>query len=189
MQTSPQCRSLWVQPSPVDGRPGPICKRHARSMGNRPDRRPSRTSHRPQLRAGAMTVHDAAAAGWTPAAQRHAVMAGELERLQRGVIARVETFLPDTPARRVLEARNLRVAQAAALECPRAAISHQSGAIAHGVPTFGPLERSCLTVPSGTALRRLASVHLHRATMSEADVVMLGGFRALPVARTVMDVA
>lgn len=128
-------------------------------------------------------------AGWTPAAQRHAVRVGDVERVQRGVISPVTMHPPGTPARRILEAGNLRVAQAAALLCERAAISHQSAAIAHSAPTFGPIDRSCLTVPSGTALRRLARVHLHRATVTDADVVMIDGYRVLRAERTVMDLA
>lgn len=152
-------------------------------------RRPSRTNHRGPLPDGPTTVHAAQASGWTRSAQRHGVRAGDLQRLQRGVIGRAATYPPGTPARRVLEARNLRTAQAAALMSPRAAISHLSGAIAHGMPTFGPLDRSCLTVTSGTALRRLAHVHLHRATTTDSDRVELDGYPVLGAARTVMDVA
>jgi hypothetical protein len=89
----------------------------------------------------------------------------------------------------MFETANLRVAQAVALLCGRAAISHQSAAIAHGMPTFGPIDRSCLTVPSGTPLRRLTRVHLHRATITDADLVMIDGYAVLSAARTVMDVA
>jgi hypothetical protein len=57
------------------------------------------------------------------------------------------------------------------------------------MPTYGSLDRSCLTVPAGTALRRLARVHLHRATLTEADIQLLGGDRVTGPARTVFDIA
>jgi hypothetical protein len=114
---------------------------------------------------------------------------GDLERLQRGVLGRVTSTPADAPTRSILEAANLDRARAAALVCERGAISHQPAAIAHGMPTVGDLDRSCLTVPAGTALRELARVHLHRATLTEEDVRMLDGYRVLAAARTVMDLA
>ena len=68
-------------------------------------------------------------------------------------------------------------------------ISHLSSVIARGLPTYGDLGRPCLTVSSGTALRRLAHVHLHRATLTERDVDLIDGYLVTSVARTVMDVA
>ncbi len=47
--------------------------------------------------------------------------------------------------------------------------------------------KPCLTVGSGTALRRLATVHLHRATIEE--ILMVNGFAVTPTARTVLDLA
>jgi hypothetical protein len=120
---------------------------------------------------------------------RHAVTLGDADRPQRGVIRRVQALPPETPERVALELANLDRARSAALQSPRAAISHLAAAIAHGAPTYGGLDRACLTVPSGTALRRLAHVHLHRATLSESDVVLLEGYRVTAPARTVMDVA
>jgi hypothetical protein len=158
-------------------------------MGHEIHRRPSRTAGRRPLDTQPLTVADADAAGWTRSAQRHAVRVGELQRLQRGVVSYVDNHPPDTPARRILEATNLNRARAAVLQCRRAAISHQSAAIAHGMPSVGELNRSCLTVPSGTALRKLAHVHLHRARMTEPDVVTVDGYRVMAPARTIMDVA
>jgi hypothetical protein len=68
-------------------------------------------------------------------------------------------------------------------------VSHLSAALALGLPTVGDLSRSCVTVQRGTALRNLARVHLHRATLSESDVVELDGYRATAPARTVLDLA
>ena len=119
----------------------------------------------------------------------HAVLSGEIERLQRGVLQRIGPADPGMPERAVLEAANLARARAAGLQCSRAAISHLSAAIAHAMPTYGSLDRACLTVPAGTPLRRLAKVHLHRATLTEADVVSLDGYQVTAAARTVLDVA
>lgn len=152
-------------------------------------RRPRRSEHRPELPHGPLTVHDADALGWTRAAQRHAAAAGEVERLQRGVLQRVQPIPPDAADRAIAEVANLNRARAAVLQCRRAAISHLPAVIAHGMPTVGALDRACLTVPAGTALRGLAKVHLHRATLTDADVVSLDGYPVLAPARTVMDVA
>jgi hypothetical protein len=119
----------------------------------------------------------------------HAVRLGDANRPQRGVIQRVLPVPPATPERVSLELANLNRARSAALQCPRAVISHLPGAIAHGMPTYGGLDRACLTVPAGTALRRLAHGHLHRATLADSDVVLLDGYRVTAPARTVMDVA
>lgn len=131
------------------------------------------------------TAHGTGAT-WTQAAQRHAVRAGRLERLQPGVVAGV---LPaDQP--RYVRARieNLRRAQAAALACDRSALSHASGAIAWGLPVLGrAVKQSCVTVQSGTALRTLAKVHLHRAGLG--DTATIDGFATTWAARTVIDFA
>jgi hypothetical protein len=158
-------------------------------MVNRPHRRPSRTADRPPLPDQIVTVSTAAAAGWTEGARRHAVRVGDFEPIQRGVLGLV--MLTDTSLidRQVREAENLRTARAAALMCPRAAISHVSAAISHSMPTLGDVSRACLTVPAGTALRSLARVHLHRAAWPDQDVVSVDGYRTLSPARTVMDLA
>ena len=85
--------------------------------------------------------------------------------------------------------QNLLVAQAATLGCPRAAMSHFPAALAWGMPVFGDLHRACVTVQSGTPLRSLANVHLHRATLASDDLSSLAGWPVLHPARTVMDVA
>lgn len=157
-------------------------------MSRRSHRRPSRSADRARLPDGPFTTSLAASAGWTPSAQRHAVRLGELDRLRPGVL---DGRLPPGPAPRhtVDAAANLRSARASALTCPRAVMSHASAAIALGIPTIGNVARPCLTVASGTALRELAHVHLHRATLLETDVVSLDGYRVTAAARTVLDIA
>jgi hypothetical protein len=152
-------------------------------------RRPTRTAHRAPLPPGPLTGHAAQALGWTSEARRHAIRTGAAARPQRGVIQPIEAVAANTPARVEMERANLDRARAAALQCPRGVISHLAGAIALGMPTYGPLDRACLTVPAGTALRELAHVHLHRATLPESEVVLLDGYRVTTPARTVFDIA
>jgi hypothetical protein len=106
--------------------------------------------------------------------------------MQPGVLAGV---LPVGEPRYLAARRaNLRRAQAASLRCDRAVLSHASAAIAVGLPVLGKaVLQPCLTVGSGTALRRLASVHLHRATVDE--IAAVDGFPVTPTARTVLDLA
>ncbi|MDT4918574.1 MAG: hypothetical protein QOH89_3274 [Pseudonocardiales bacterium] len=134
-------------------------------------------------------MHAARGIGWTSDAVRHGVRRGELLRPQRGVVQRADGGHPGTPRRVVCEIANLSRARAAALQCPRATVSHLSAAVADGIPTYGSLERACLTVPAGTALRRLARVHLHRATLRETECVTRDGYRITAPARTVFDIA
>lgn len=124
--------------------------------------------------------------GLTRSAQRHAVRVGRWEPLQLGVFA--GTPPPDQPRYVRERAANLRRAQAATLACDRSAISQASAGIAWQLPVLGAaVEQSCVTVQSGTALRALAKVHLHRATL--ADTAMIDGFPVTGAARTVVDIA
>jgi hypothetical protein len=154
-----------------------------------PHRRPERTIGRPSLGSEPVTVAAARAAGWTRSAQQHAVAVGDLVRLRQGVLGLPTVVDASLPERRILEAGNLRAARAATLTCRRSAISHRPAAITWGMPTLGDLSRPCLTVAAGTALRHLAGVHLHRATLPEEDVRDCGGYPVLAPARTVMDIA
>lgn len=107
----------------------------------------------------------------------------------RGVLA-VPTDHPTGLAnRRIRELELLRAAQASALRCARAVITHFASAVALGIPTYRPPDRPCLTVQAGTALRELAGAHLHRATLRAEDVVEVGGYPVTRPARTVMDIA
>jgi hypothetical protein len=157
-------------------------------MTRQPHRRPTRSAHR-ALPEGPFTVRAASANGLTPAAQRHAIGLGDLERLRRGVLDEPVAPDPTLPRRRIAEAANLRAARASSLACRRAWISHFAAAIALGIPTFGDIARPCLTVPAGTALRALAGVHLHRATVLDADRITVDGYPVTAPARTIMDIA
>lgn len=158
-------------------------------MPRTPHRRPGRSASRSEPPLGPFRARDAIATDWTAGAQRHAVRVGDLERVSRGVLAQPALIDPGAPWHQRAEAVNLRRAQASALRCPRAAISHASAAIAGGIPTLGDIARPCLTVQSGTALRNLAGVHLHRATLPEEHVVTIDGYSVTSPARTVLDIA
>lgn len=162
---------------------------HRMRMSTTPThRRPIRTASRPALPRAPFRVGREGAPELTRGAVRHEVAAGDLERLGRGVVIPTRGD-PDPVRRRAEEERLLRSAQASSLRCERAAISHLAGAVALGLATYGALDRPCLTVPSGTALRHLAGAHLHRAGLGPEDVVEIDGYDVLAVARTVLDVA
>jgi len=108
---------------------------------------------------------DALAAGWTDSAIRHAVDSGRWERLRPGIYAPRQD--PPSDARAAERADHLTKATAAVLACPRGALSRHTAAVAHGLLLLGSLPRwPGLTVPSGTALRHLVDVHLHRAALA-----------------------
>ncbi|MGH8960896.1 MAG: hypothetical protein ACRDWT_06775 [Jatrophihabitantaceae bacterium] len=149
------------------------------------------------------TRADALTEGWTDSAIRHAVASKSCLRVKRGVLVGAESDLvrgvgrehavaaqhdraaaPDTH-----RVANLTRARATVRLCQRAVVSHASALIAHDLPTVCAVDRACVTVPAGTALRALADVHLHRASLSAADLVESGGARTTAVARTVLDVA
>jgi hypothetical protein len=183
-------RRLWTRKLAVDAPlGGSTTSPTLPLMSNRAHRRPSRNAGRSTWPEPVITTDAARSAGWTEAAQRHAVRVGDVERLQRGVLGRPVASDPESSERALEEAANLRAAQAASLACPRAAISHLSAAIAYSVPTVGDIGRPCLTVPAGTALRHLAHAHLHRATLLDSEVSVKDGYRIVSPARAVMDVA
>lgn len=133
--------------------------------------------------AGLITRGDAIAAAWSDGAIAHAIAAGGWNRIRRGV------YLDRQNTDRTGH-DNLRLAaRASARCCSRAAISHVASGIEYGLPTLAVPTRPCLTVPAGTALRALADVHLHRATLEATDVVTRDGVRITAPARTVLDIA
>jgi hypothetical protein len=134
-----------------------------------------------------VTVAEAQTYGWTRAARRHAVAAGDLADLGRGVVG--PCLDADIAAHHAQRLALLRAARRSAARCPRTVLSHFPAAIAQGIPTFGPLEAPCLTVPSGTALRRLTDAHLHRAGLAPQEIVRLDSEVLTCPARTVMDIA
>lgn len=166
---------LWTRPVPVHARASN--RLQCAQSATMPSRR---TPDAPFTAAAAMR------SGWTRGAQRHAVRTKQWDRLQLGVFA--PALAPDPRRNRRAREANLRRALGAAAACERAALSHASAAIAADLPVLGrAVDQPCVTVESGTALRRLAKVHLHRATLG--DVGMVGGVPVTPIARTVVDLA
>lgn len=152
--------------------------------------RPSR--HRapvPVGPSGVFTRPEAHACGWTDSALAHALVAGRLVRVKRGVFAYRADDAADPPAQPQAEAALLRLARATSRICARAAVSHCPAAIATGLALLERPDRPCLTVPAGTALRELAQAHLHRASLPAHHVTMLDGCLTTTVARTVLDIA
>lgn len=176
----------------MDGRPGPPgSPSDSGAMPEQPPshRRPGRTPDRLPLPNQPSPVRNVVASGWTPAAVRHARAAGDTDHLGWGVIA-APAEPPDGAVPRVRERLALlRRAQASQLRCERAVITHVAAGVAQGVPTYGPLGRPCLTVPSGTALRHLADAHLHRASLAPEELIRIDGHDFTGPARTVMDIA
>jgi hypothetical protein len=153
-------------------------------LGMTPRTRP--VSSLPTTRGGLIHLNDARRAGWSTDAVRHAVDSERILRRRPGLYAAPEAAADPGAAR---TAANLMSARAAAEGCDRAVISHASAALGHELPTVCRLDRACLTVQSGTALRRLARVHLHRATLWADDIVIQVDFPITSPARTVLDLA
>ncbi|GAB2457346.1 hypothetical protein GCM10027265_03170 [Jatrophihabitans fulvus] len=84
---------------------------------------------------------------------------------------------------------HVRDARAARVSSPRTVISHVGAALVQGVDVLQVPGQPCLTVQSGTALRRVARAHLHRATLTRTDVVRVGDDLVTAPARTVMDIS
>ncbi|MDT4918625.1 MAG: hypothetical protein QOH89_3325 [Pseudonocardiales bacterium] len=165
------------------------CRHSARMRPPPSHRRPSRSAARPALPERPIDHEGAAALGWTRAALRHALAAGDVVSGGRGVVLGLAGAAPGSPNRRQVERALLDAARASAVRCPRAVISHFPAAVATGMPTVGALSRPCLSVPAGTALRHLVGAHLHRATLPERDLVHAQGDLVTSPARTIMDIA
>jgi hypothetical protein len=112
---------------------------------------------------------------------KHRLRVGRWEAPTRGVY----WTRPDAVAS--LADQVVRRAIASTMTCERATISHAAAGLIFGLPTLRIPHRACLSVPAGTALRALADVHLHRATLVPED--LHPGFRITSVARTVLDIA
>jgi hypothetical protein len=92
---------------------------------------------------GVHAHEDLIAAGWSMNALRHAVSAGDLERLQQGVYSNVQLAGErwDQDA-----ARLLRAADGAAIACSRATIGHHAAALSYQLPTLWLPDRPCRPV-------------------------------------------
>jgi hypothetical protein len=135
---------------------------------------------------GVFTLDQALAAGWTPAAVRHALRIGWIRRIRRGVYCRTTTrreFGPHADRR-----AHAREAAAAWLSTEEATISHRSAAIVADLAVLTIPRRPCLTVAPARHGTR-GDVHLHRAIINDRDRAQSRSLHRTGVARTVVDVA
>jgi hypothetical protein len=121
------------------------------------------------------TAAEAQALGWTESALRHAVGAGRLVRLRRGIYAPPGQATPQL------------LALAAALNYPQGVISHRSAALMHGLPLVGSRPTVAeLTVPPRSNTN-LPDVHVHRARLRTQDVQQIAHAPVTSPTRTLVD--
>jgi hypothetical protein len=127
--------------------------------------------------ASVFTVAEAHTLGWTHSALRHAVSAGRLRRVRRGVYTSLDVITP------------IAMAVGAVRSVAGAVISHCSAVLLHGLPLLHqPPARPDLTVPpDGTGDTTRA--RLHRATLLPGEVELIDGVPVTTVARTLIDLA
>lgn len=133
------------------------------------------------------TRADLITSGVSPRMIRTRVASGDLVQVRRGVYVRASDW-PDDPA-----ARHLVAAHAEQAAHPDAVISHQSAALAWGIPTPGLLgwETSpvSVTLPPGRSMRPTSTVH-HTGTLPGSQVVRhADGYLVTSPARTAVDLA
>lgn len=139
----------------------------------------------PQRR-GVFTTEEALRAGWTESALAHAVRRGRLVRVASGCYVDATAWIADGPdaARHRLLLRTI----AALATVNTSAASHSSAALLADLPLWTPPARPCLTVaPRYTGDARAA--HLHRATLTETDLVRGASGIRTSTARTILDIA
>jgi Transcriptional regulator, AbiEi antitoxin len=139
------------------------------------DPRLARTS---VARGGVFTYSDAIAAGYSPAEVVARLRRGSWRRLRRGVYAGAD-LVPDLAP----------LAAALAVLPARAALSHRSAAVVHGLPLVGTqVPVAEVTVP-GAAARRRRDLVVHGRPLPEDHVEQRHGLRVTTAARTAVDIA
>lgn len=126
---------------------------------------------------GYFTAAQAKALGYSYQAQAHHVHAGNWLRIDRGLFRLVE-WVPnvhDDLIRWTLWSKG------------RAVVSHETALAVHGVGEHES-PRVHLTVAPGFRMRG-EGIALHRATLSDGDVLERPGFRVTTVSRSLIDVA
>ena len=137
-----------------------------------------------RLQGGVFTVAQAATAGWTRSALRHAVSNGQLLVVRRGILA-----VPPTPTDLpwlASEARHRIATAAALLAKPGSVASHASVGLLLDIPILDPDTAPCVTVAAGRA-SELAGVHVHRARLDPP--IHLGNLPLTHPALAVVDTA
>ena len=131
------------------------------------------------------TAAEAATAGWTPDALRHAVATSRLDRVRTGCYAPPPASDLNRFARADL--RLARQAVAASLTIRHASVSHLGAAHVLGVPIWAPEPRACITT-SGP-VTRVSGVHVHRSAVHPRHTGVVGGVAITTCERTIADVA
>lgn len=133
------------------------------------------------------TREDLIASGVSPRMIRTRLASGDLVQARRGVYVRASDW-PDGPA-----ARHLVRARAEQAAHPEAVISHESAALAWGLPTpgFASWEDSAVavTLPAGRTMRPTDVTH-HTGPLPPSQVLRHpDGYRVTSPARTAVDLA
>ena len=132
-----------------------------------------------------MTRPQALAAGMDDDSLGRMVRAGVLRRIRTGAYAAAEVWDPMSPL-----AQHRVLARAVLAKAgTRAAISHVSAAVEHGVPTWGlGLDEVHLTRTDRRAGRREAGVCQHRGRLLESDIQSHNGILVTGPTKTALDI-
>jgi hypothetical protein len=139
-----------------------------------------------QKQFGAFSRQQALECGWTRSALLHALQAGQLHAVRRGVF--VATDVMDGVGVEAEKRRLMASTAAVLLATPAAVASHASAAVLADLPVWRLPERPCVTVPprhTGDA----GTVHLHRAALPIGDCRAAGALVRTSAARTICDLA
>jgi hypothetical protein len=125
------------------------------------------------------------AAGYTEKEVAQMARSGRLSVVRPGM------YLSGSPPADAVVAHGLAARAASGVVAERAALSHVSAAVLHGLPVWGiPLTRVHATRERGRSGGRLGHlVHVHCAPLADDEVVVVDGVRVTAPARTIVDVA
>jgi hypothetical protein len=148
---------------------------------------PHRPTDRPPVPSRVFSAAEVAALGYTQATVRHALHTGQWERLRRGVYRLPADSPVSTFHRRELDLAEIGLGAQRA--CRGAALSHCAAAVLLDLPTYRAPHRPCVTVPAGSAMRRLRGAHLHRAMLEPEQLRTVSGIAVTSPERTILDIA
>ncbi|MHA3702738.1 hypothetical protein ACXR2U_11195 [Jatrophihabitans sp. YIM 134969] len=138
----------------------------------------------PFTRLGVATAAEYLEAGWSRAAQRHAVLTGRLVRVAAGRFAPPVTRLSSYQQADLALARR---AIAATIPRDRVAVSHLAAGYLHGCPIWADSPRSCVS-SWAPAIRHMTGLHVHQVA-STLPLVRKLDVPVTSMARTVVDIA
>lgn len=138
-----------------------------------------RLAHSCRLRGGVFTRADALAAGYSPAEIVARLRRGAWRTVRRGVYAAADAVTADVA----------HMAAALAVLPARAALSHRSAAVLHGLPLVGTQAPVAEVTIPGAAARRRRDLVVHGRPLPDDHTELRHGLRATTVARTAVDLA